>query len=772
MNGELTEQIRLTWEPLIPLWGLWSGGAAALLVVILLWRGAGGLSGRRRASLTALRLLGLAALVLVVLGPTRVTTKGRASRDPLVVLIDASRSLRVQEDGRTRAERVGEWLRARGADFDELAAEYDLRYVLAGDGLAGFASAARDGESAMAGGGGPGSGEATPADAAITDLGGGLLGLREHLGGARPAGVLLVSDGADRAALGRAWKRGGEQAVVALLDGLPMPVSVWSVGDEAGPPDLAVREAAAPPFGFVRRPVSVEVTVGSRGLPAGVWPVTLRGDEGIEAVREVRLGEGDDATLSFELKPDRIGYHTWRIELPTPAADGVPSNNSIDFTIKVLRDRTRVLQVTSRPSWDVKALRRLLKTDPNIDLVSFFILRQDRFRGNLVDTEELSLIPFPHKELFTTDLQGFDLVIFQNFWFGSFTRRSDDEYMQSVADYVKDGGGLLMVGGDQSLGAARYGASPLGEVLPTQLPDAEPRTDTFQAALTDVGRRHPVTRLDRGPSGGLDRWERLPALQGWNPLGPLQEGAVPLVTAGIDGPPLVAARDVARGRTLAVGTDTTWRWALSGADGAGAGQDHATFWRNAIRWLVKDVEQKQVEVVTDQENYRLGATVRAQVRVLGADYAPRADAQVQGTFARMGGRAEPVEVGGTTDVDGHLALSLPATEEGTWKLQIEVPSIADPYGKAEARVSVSDREGELEDPRANPGLLAAVAEATGGAVLTGDSPDPRKVSLRDGGGLQSTEKRVEPLWAHPGLLLLALLPMGVEWILRRRWGLR
>ncbi len=694
--------------------------------------------------------------------------------------------MRVEDGGGTsRAGAVGRWLQEHGGALDELRDEYDVRVFGVGDGLepwafgpagdgasgGGAASPAGEG-TAASGGGGLGSGEPTAADAATTDLGMALFGLRDELGGARPAGALLVSDGADRAALGRALAAGGPEAVERLAGELPYPVSTWTVGDPDGPADLAVRRVTAPPFGFVRRPLTIEVDLARRGLAPGPVRVTLHGDGDLVAVRDVVLGADDEQTISFEVKPDEIGFHTWRVAVPVPDGDTIPSNNAHEVTVKIVRDRTRVLQVTSRPSWDVKYLRRLLKTDPNIDLVSFFILRQSGMRGNLSRREPLSLIAFPYEELFSEDLQGFDLVIFQNFWFGTWAPVSDAEYMENLARYVEDGGALLMIGGDVSFGEAGYGESALRRVMPTEIPTVVADEQGFRPTLTDAGRRHPVTRLERDDAANAERWAGLPPLQGRNPLGELKGGAVSLLSAGEDGPPIAAVRSVGKGRTMAFTTDTSWRWAMSGTDGPGAGLAHADFWRGAIRWLVKDAEQRQVQVLTDQENYRLGEPIQVQVRVLGDDHAPRAGARYSGAVVPLSGDGEPVAIEGTTDEAGQHAFVLPAAREGTLSIEIDVDGIADPFGYAEARVSVTDREGELENPRTRPELMAALASATGGEVLTGTSPDPRDATRTPAESLLATDRRVEPLWSNPALLFLIILPLGAEWILRRRLGLR
>lgn len=780
MNGDET-QVALSWEPLLSSEQMVAAAVIALLILALSWRSSRGLRPSRRAMLLGLRVVMVLLFALVLGGPSRVTTTGKVTRDPFVVLIDASRSMQVQDaGGATRASQVGRWLAEKQPEFARLADDVDVKYVLFGDSLTPWGVSGGDGPSdagaspagadqGAAGGGGVATGEPSPADRQSTDIGAALFGLPDVLGGARPAGVLVVSDGADRAALGRSYGTEGAEGVTRLTSALRYPVSTWAVGDMDGAPDLSVSEVDAPPFGFVRRPLNITARVSNRGLPTRPVTVSLRGDGELLGSAQIQSETGGEAEVSFEVKPDEIGYHTYEVEVPVPNGDTVPSNNRLEFTVKVVRDRTRVLQVTSAPSWDVKFLRRLLKTDPNIDLVSFFILRNQR-DGELIRIgQPLSLIEFPYRELFDQDLQGFDLVIFQNFWFGSFSRIDDRFAVENISQYVEEGGAFLMVGGDASFGEAEYGRSALQRIMPTAMPETPLLVHPFAAQLTESGLRHPLTRLTRDPAANNPRWESLAPLQGLNPLGALQEGAVTLVDDG-EGRPVVAVRNAGRGRSMAVATDTTWNWALAGEVGAGAGQEHATFWRNAVRWLVKDVEQKQVQVITDKENYRLGETIQAQVTVLTDDYSPRSDVRVVGNVLPVRG-GEPVAFEGTTDRTGQVAVALPAGEEGTLQIAVDVPEIGGEYGSAEVRVSVTDREGELEDPAAKPGLLAAIAEATGGEHFT-SAPNPRDAERRPVDALLATHREVDPLWAHPALLLLLILPLGGEWILRRRMGLR
>ena len=143
----------------------------------------------------------------------------------------------------------------------------------------------------------------------------------------------------------------------------------------------------------------------------------------------------------------------------------------------MIRDRVRVLHLSGRPSWDERFLRAMLRRDPNVDLVSFFILRTESDEQPW-NRNDLSLIPFPTYEIFEEQLRSFDLVIFQNFNYAPY---GVEPFLPNVRDYVEGGGALAMVGGDLSFTSGGYGATALRDVLPVELPPTPPRADGRRA---------------------------------------------------------------------------------------------------------------------------------------------------------------------------------------------------------------------------------------------------------------------------------------------------
>ena len=70
--------------------------------------------------------------------------------------------------------------------------------------------------------------------------------------------------------------------------------------------------------------------------------------------------------------------------------------------------------VSGEPNMGLRSWRNLLNSDPSVDLMHFTILRPPK-KQDLTPVGELSLIPFPTRELFQLNLKEFDLIIFDQY---------------------------------------------------------------------------------------------------------------------------------------------------------------------------------------------------------------------------------------------------------------------------------------------------------------------------------------------------------------------
>ncbi len=729
----------------------------------------------RRFALLALRALTACALIALLLEPGLELMQTARIKGRLVVMLDGSRSMAFParpagtatngKDAQSRASIAGAWLTEHGADLAALQDRFQVEYAT-------FAGELQATDLARLT-------TAPPTNGAHTDILGALESAADPGGSSRPlSAVLLISDGADNEKLAK----GVERSEAKKLQALGVPVNTLTVG-EGGLKDLAVSGLKIDDFAFVRNPLSLEVTLKSLGFTspeADGIPVVLTREGRVVASQKVSLGKDGSATIKFQFTPDQTGEFVYTVSVPVFPGETAVDNNKRAFVLKVIRDRVRVLLVCGRPSWDERFLRGLLRQDPNVDLVSFFILRGVRDNPHASE-DELSLIPFPTEEIFRTQLHSFDLVILQNFAYRPFSSQFSalriDSYFPDMKRYVQEGGALMMIGGENSFGEGGYDETELADVIPVTsaaTPGQPPSDEPFSVRLTAEGRRHPVTQIADSAEESARAWAALPAIPGVNQVRAKPGARVllehPLLSIGGQNAPLLVAAEEGHGRSMALTTDASWYWSFVAA-GAGEGNRHyERFYNNAVRWLVRDPELTPLRLSSEQRQVEPGQPAVFEMQARQSDYGPASGAQLtlQIVDAETG---KPVaSVHGQTGKDGNGRLEVPSLQAGAYRAIATASLNGAEIGRAEDALAVRQSGPESEDPAPRPELLRRIAEVTGG--VSGEIPGrfPRIKAVNESAQVEIGRRKQQPLWDRGFPLLVLCLTLGGEWFLRRRWG--
>jgi uncharacterized membrane protein len=757
---------------------------ALVAAVALSWLSTRGAPQRLRIGLLALRVLLVVAVFVVLLEPGRRLLATSREPDRVVIAVDTSASMSVGEGDKQRSRQAA---RAALAVVDDVTARepalvpevwfFDDAFTAKNiDDLKGL----RDGVVTATG---PASRLALPIERAEQQ--------QQNTSSPTPSlplgGVVVISDGADTTGMPINLTADLRERLSSLGAPQPVPVHTVVVGTEDAFKDVVLERAIADEFAFVRNPMTVEVVIRQRGFTGTSLPLTLAEDGVVVARTDVVLtdkaDDGKELRARFTFAPQRAGKRLYTVQAPVLDGEAIAENNRVDFTVKLIRDRIRVLQVAGRPSWDERFVRRLLKENPSVDLISFFILRSTTDISGAANNE-LSLIPFPTRELFTEQLSTFDVVIFQDFNYRPYNM---GVYLQNVADYVKGGGGFLMMGGDLSFAEGEYADTPLAEVLPVTLRAGSGHLDTedFTPVVTDAGRRHPITDVAGTVDGaaGANIFAQLPQLQGLNLSAGLQPGATALLTHPFvntdDGTPqpVIAVRDVEKGRSVAITTDTTWHWSLPQVGlGGGRGDAHRKLLANTLRWLIRDPELSRVKLSLDADarGVEPGAAVTALVAAQNANYQPEEGANVVVTLvpldadARGNGAALVPPAPVVTAADGLARVVLHPDRAGAWRVKVEVTKDGNLVGVDENVFVVRTASLERLHAEARPDILAAMAGASGGRAV--DVESVTGLPFVDHGRMRVHRQKTEPLWNSAWALAGVVVLAGLEWWWRRRRG--
>ncbi len=611
----------ISFAPLVPAAVVWAGFAAVAIIAALL------LISRSRGALVRIGALVLVALALANPSFTR------EDREPLtsvaVVVVDKSPS---QNFG----ERAAQTEAARKALTDRLSrvAGLEVRTVEAGQ-----ADGETDGTRLFA-----------ALNSALADV-----------PPERVAGAVFVTDGrvhdvpADASALGFA------APVHALITGQP------------NERDRRVVLTASPRFGIVGQAQTITFKIEDSGAGPSPAQVTVRRDG--ETVSQQTVRSGDPVRVQVQIP--HAGQNIIEIETSPIENELTTVNNRAVVSIDGVRDKLRVLLVSGEPHAGERTWRNLLKSDANVDLVHFTILRPPEKQDG-TPINELSLIAFPTRELFQQKINEFQLIIFDRY-----ARQGvlPVIYFDNIARYVRDGGAVLIAAGPDYAGQTSIWRTPLDSVLPAE-PSGRMTEMPFLPRLTELGKRHPVTR-------GLDRGEEPPYWSRWFRLVDTRAVTGTSVMSGPDGKPLMVLAREGEGRIALLLSDHIWLWARGYENGG----PHLDLLRRLSHWLMKQPE-------LEEEALRLLVTGREMT----VQRQTMEDAVNPVTLTSPSGATQTLTLDRAED--GIWRKSVPAGELGLWRAT---------DGKLTALVNVGPANPrEFAEVTSTTEAMAPIAAASGG----------------------------------------------------------
>jgi uncharacterized membrane protein len=687
-------------------------------------------------------VLALLFFAAAVLRPARVNTRGVSVGAKVVVLVDQSRRLLLPADGKTRRELALEAANAVSKQFSK--ARVSLRGFGAGeprplviaDALAHTSASELSDE---------------------TDLSGALSALGQE-SGERPKAVVVISDGR----LARPTADADNAALRELSSSLGAPVHTVSV-TELAPRDASIRSIRTSGATVAHQALALTIEIAcSGGLSCAEVPVVARelrhGVEPFVLASGSAKMTGETATVELSITLERAGPRLVEVSIEPPEGDTIPENNTRILTFSVTRDRLRLLHVAGRPTYDVRALRMWLKSDESIDLVAFFILRTDEDNTETTEDSELALIPFPVDELFTEHLPSFDAVILQDIDAVTYKLA---RHLPALANYVRGGGGLIMVGGPSAFAGGGYARSPLENVLPVALRANEQPFDTadFVPRYTEAGRSAPVLR-------GLTELfgDELPSFTGSNTLGAARPNSItlwehPERRAGQGAMPVLALGEAGDGRSIALGVDGTHELGFSEFADRAAGRAYGALWDGLVGWLMRDPRYEALRLEL------AGPCIAGLPASLRLVRLPGATGDVSLELTRLGPQTAPMLKKTVKDpAPGPLDLEIGALEAGGYSASARV-------GQAPpTRFDFACERGgsAWSDSRPDPDRLSRIAKATGGRAVSRANmsdlpvPDPIEVAA------ERSSVPLLPVWAWT---LAASLALGAHWYARRRQGL-
>jgi hypothetical protein len=459
--------------------------------------------------------------------------------------------------------------------------------------------------------------------------------------------------------------------------GLKAPLHALITGHE-GERDRRIELVEAPRFGIVGKDHGEPVTLNVR-----------RDGEQIASL-QAKIGE----TIQVKTPIPHAGPNVIELDVAPLPNELTEINNKAVVTIDGVRDKLRVLLVSGEPHQGERMWRNLLKSDANVDLVHFTILRPPEKSTDGTPINELSLIAFPVADLFGKKINEFDLIIFDRY---SSQNILPGVYLDNIVRYVRSGGALLMAEGPDYATPEGMYFSPLGAIAPGK-PNGEIVTQPFRATISADGAKHPVTRGLGASDAAGQAWGRW-----FRQIGADMTAGVNIMNGAGDKPLLILSR-IDKGRVGLLLSDQMWLWAR-GYDGGGP---HLDLLRRLAHWLMKEPE-------LEEEALRASARGRSL------------------TIERQSLKGDAPDITITTPSGAKSTVALAVAEPGLTRANIDVSELGLHHvsdGDHIALVNVGpDNPIEFQEVVSTPEHLRPIVEATGGTVRRIDSGVGAEIAL-------------------------------------------
>ena len=582
------------------------------------------------------------------------------------------------------------------------------------------------------------------------------------------AGMFIITDGANNAG-------SDPRAAAQLAKDARVPLFFYGVGIEK-PRNLIVGNLFAPETSFVKDEVPVTVRIKSQGVASAKVTLKLVDATGVETkVDEKEIAfEGDsEPAISLKFAPGFKGEYTLKasVEPTDGTVELSKDDNESSQALRVIDSKIKVLLVDQSPRWEFKYLMSLLTRDRRIDAK---VVLMEGSPGLARGAGSPYLEKFPEDK---KDLYAYDLLILGDVDANAFTAAQRDSIEEFVAKF---GGGLAVIAGKKNAPWS-YRRTPLEKMLPVEL-DAgvstganlgaggeEVNDKPIRLELTAAGKRTPMLRLSVDDSESERKWKALPPIFWVANVARAKPAAEVLLvdptasrSTRAGKMPVVAVQQYGMGQVMFIGTDNSWRWRKNKGD-----EQYVTLWGQVVQRLALPHllgASKRTQLTLDKKEYVTNEKVNLYARLYTETYAPITMEKIK-AYVSEGGpddpRAREITLRPLPDQPGMYRAEFNAPEKpGAWKVftDLDKATLLD--------LPVNEPKLEPGENALNRELLETMAKTTGGKLFREEDLASAPDLIKAESPKVISKLEVE-FWTSPLYYTLLLLVVGSEWVMRK-----
>lgn len=537
------------------------------------------------------------------------------------------------------------------------------------------------------------------------------------------------------------------------------PIYAVALGKQGKVRDVAVRITGYQPYCYLKQKARISATLRLVGCELEDLTVELLRQGQVVQTKRANAQQLQELPVEFEVSEPETGQYEYEVRVQPLEDEADVANNSAITYLNVIDQQIRVLLLEGDPYWDTTFLQRSLMRNDKFDVDVLTHYGPDKVRAirKTPGTGKLS----PPKTL--DELAAYDVVVL-----GRAVDSLFDPAMAGDAgsvtnlfeEYVRERGGTVV------FARGRAFAQPLpGELEPVLWGDAAQKSVHLEA--TAEGRGLSPFRILNDAEGGMDALPDLVDTRGATETRPL--AATLARTASRDqspSEPAMVYRRYGQGQVVSFGVSGLWRWALNAkANAANSAMDR--FWDQMILWLLAGrdfVPSRQFSFRPSSANILLGENVYFRLVLRQPDPKVRTVPVAIYYGASLVGRVNLAP--GAASATRLTAEFLPE-HVGRYR---SVASLPDGTTQ-ESRFVVFTENLEETEVATDTLYLRRLCESSGGRLLAAAELPKLLRELHEEPAAAAPKVVLTPIWNAGWIYYLAGVCFGLDWFLRRRWGL-
>lgn len=565
----------------------------------------------------------------------------------------------------------------------------------------------------------------------------------DSLAGKNLAALVLISDGI--------YNQG--TSPLMLLRGGTVPIYTVVIGDTARPKDLAVRRVQTNQITYVGKDLPVEVVFWQNGFDGQSATLKISHNGQPVASRRIRLGKsGLEQKELLNIRATTAGDFNYEISLENLAGEVTTHNNQQTVPVQVLKSKIKVLVLNGSPNYDGHFLAFAASSLRNFQ----FTFLAERSSGEYFE-----------RSFSTVPLDSQDVIILHGFP----TPASNSDQLRTLFQTIQRRKLPLLWLPARSSDYQKL--SFAGDDLPFVVRGPLHPLENQFAVMTAGGKVHPIMQLDEQETANELLWQDLPPVEIYPEIKE-RGGSQILLTARPEGEGATAGgfslcytfrHSETKHLVLNAANFGNWHFQLQ----EDAARDHffVGFLERSLRWLVNREDIQQIQIGPLQPIYNLGESVIFSGQVYDQFYQPVADAEVRIT---LGDDSLRFTQDMMSEGSSYYRAVFSGVPQGEFNYTIEAHRGGNLLGSRAGKLTVKPFYLEFQQTRANFDLMKQVAEQSGGRIYRAAEFVKKFPESRLESRVQSRVAQLY-LWNHWQWLMLLILLLGLEWLLRKRWGM-